>query len=287
MISDERGGGLSPSSMSNYQLCQRRFANAKILNTPKDADTDEDTEALRVGSTFHKCLEDTKHNLTGYGLADVDKVVKEFGLDSGQHTPLLFAMLKRYKQMHDRAGLQAIAFEVPISTPVFYGIVDVILMEPLTSRWYVGDTKTAASFNPSLIPTLLRHPQISLYASHHKELAEKLGLNPEDFAGCRYRLTTKSKIARKASEETMAYVNRLAKVIKSIDFILPKERMSNDAAVMHAAIKAEIDSKQGREELFVRNYSACMNYYRPCPYYSSCHLKTFSELQEIESVSSD
>lgn len=279
--------GLSPSSLSLFQGCPRRYFHKKVAVTKPDDDFDDDVESLNIGKAFHKCLEDTKHVLDGYTFAQVVEVAKAHGLTEFTHAPLLMAMLGKYKRMHERSGLRAVAFEVLIETEAFYGIVDVVLVDA-SGNWWIGDMKTSASYRPDLVPTLPMHPQLNLYAAHVKELAEKLELNPVRYVGCRYRLTTKSKLKRADEEGTNEYIKRLAKAVKSIDFILPKEVMRPKVIqAIHLAAGKTIEKAKTDEKKFERNYANCFSYFRPCEFFSKCHGKQFSHLLELDSVTSD
>lgn len=286
--------GLSPSSLALYTGCQRKYFHSKIAKTPKDSDAQEEVESLQVGKAFHRVLELAKHELDGYSLEDISKVVLEHDLTREVHLPLIFAMLSSYKSMHKNAGLKAIAFEIPLETDVFFGIVDVVLQDQ-KGGWFLGDMKTAASFSQNLIPTLPRHPQLNLYAAYKDELAKSLDLDSEKYLGCRYRLTTKSKMARKDGEEFMPYVNRMLKTIKSFDFILAKDLMNPQIMkYIHERTFTEIQELQRFVEngkldnpRFSQNYGNCMAYFRSCEFWSNCHGKNFSDMQDIKMVMSD
>lgn len=271
MLPLRKHDGLSPSSLALYSACQRKYYLKKIAKADIDPDASEDTEALRVGKALHQVLEDTKHVLDGVTYAAVAATVAAHGLDEGEHTPMIYAMLSRYKVMHAKAGLTALHCEVPIDTPEFYGIVDVVLGDS-GGGWWIGDMKTAAGVSQMLLPTLASHPQLSLYAAHKDVLAGSLGLEPEKFKGCRYRLITKSKLIRRKGEEAAAFIARLSGAVKAIDFILPKERLQ-----MHGAFEALLDARLkiqasgDKVEAFPQNYGNCTAYFRFCEYYSRCH----------------
>jgi len=279
--------GLSPSSLSLFQGCQRRYFHKKVAVTKPDDDFTDDVESLNVGKAFHKCLEDTRHVLDGYAFSQAVEVCKAHGLTEFTHAPLIMAMLGKYKRAHSKSGLRAIACEALIETDAFYGIVDVILVDA-SGNWWIGDMKTSASYRPDLVPTLPMHPQLNLYAAHVKELAEQLELNAARYMGCRYRLTTKSKLKRMDDEGTGQYIARLSKAVKSIDFILPKEIMRPKIALgIHLAATKAIEKAKTDEKKFDRNYANCFSYFRPCEFFSQCHGKQFSHLMELDSVTSD
>jgi hypothetical protein len=282
MTEKPRGEGLSPSSLATFMGCQRKYFYNKVGKVEKDADSQGDVESLQVGSAFHKCLEDTKHLLDGYGLKDVTAVCEAHDITDPDTAALILAMLAKYKVMHARAGLAAIACEVVINTDTFYGIVDVVLQG--IDGWWIGDMKTAASFRSDIIPAMPMHPQLNLYAFHADKIADHLNLSPENFKGCRYRLVTKSRISRKASESAGAYIGRLTAAVKAFDFILPKERMQpKEVYGMHQAVTAEIKLRGPNcsPSIYPQNLSNCFSYFRPCEFWSQCHGAQFSDMLDV------
>lgn len=280
--------GLSPSSLALYSSCQRKYFLKKIAKVPQDSDVPEDMENFQIGKAFHKCLEDTIHKLDGYSYDAVLKVIEAEGLEE-DFGPMIWAMLISYKSMHAKAGLKAKHCEVEVETDTFYGFVDAVLADS-NGDWWICDNKTAASYSPNIIPTLFSHPQLNLYAAHFRIVAALTGLDPNKFKGCRYRLTTKSKLIRKETEELGTYIGRLTKVIKSYDFILPIERM-NAATILATHDKAfdHISRHKGdlTGEHFPQNFGNCFAYYRGCEFYSRCNRKNYSELRDIECVVSE
>jgi hypothetical protein len=278
--------GLSPSSLQLFMGCNRRYFYKKIAKVPIDGDAPEDQESFEVGKAFHKVLENTKHSLTGISYDQVRETVSEFKVENvDQAAPLIFAMLKSYDDMHKKSGLEVVACELPIETDTFYGITDVILQDG--DGWYIGDMKTAASFSQNLIPTLPRHPQLNLYVAHRHFIAEKLGLNVEKFQGCRYRLTTKSKIGRKDGEVLEKYINRLSGVVRSYDFFIPKALLDpEELRQMHAKVWDYIE--KNRHELdaskFPQNPGGCMSYFKPCEFWSKCHKRQFTDELKITAI---
>ena len=273
--------GLSPSSLALFNTCRRQYFLKKVAKVPIDEDASDDTEAFQVGKAFHKCLEDTMHVLDGYTYDRCNKVVtEEFDLDATT-TPMIFAMLGKYRLIHAQAGLDCIAVEQPIDTPTFYGIVDAVL-QARDGSWWVSDSKTASSYSPSLPPTLPYHPQLNLYAAHAGDLAKVLCLDPEKFKGCRYRLVTKSRIAMKKSEGLQNYISRLGESCRGFDFVLPKEIMvPAEVAAQHLAAKRHIDTFKDAED-YAPNYGSCMNYFRPCVYWGQCHSTIHSKSPELK-----
>jgi hypothetical protein len=274
--------GLSPSSLQLFQSCSRKYYLKKVAKVDIDPDQKEDTEALNIGKAFHKVLEDTKHDVTGIKYAQVEKTAKGYDLDPEFHAPMIFAMLGAYKKVHDKAALRAIACEVEVETETFYGFVDAIFHD-FSGKWWIADIKTAASYTPGLVPSLPKHQQLNLYAAHADVIAKMLGLEMADYGGIRYRVTTKSRIGRKAGEQLKDFIERLSKSVQSYDVVIPKEIMSpSDALEVHLDAFARVKSKE--ENNFPRNYTSCYLFYRPCEFWSRCHGRKYSDELNLEII---
>ncbi len=271
--------GLSPSSMALFQQCQRKYFFKKVAGVQVDSDVTDDVEALMVGKCLHKILEDCRHKLDGLSYESVKAAT--LAHDLGEETaPMIFAMAKAYKISHEKSGLRAIGFEVPIDTESFFGIADVILTD-LEGNWWIGDLKTSAAYNPAIVPTFARHPQLSLYAANAEVIAKELNLDVSKFMGVRYRMVTKSKLIRKSSESLEGYIDRLGSSVKSLDFAIPKEMLSPKEVVeVHSTIREKIKSKE--ESDYLRNHSNCMLYFRPCEYFSKCNGCNYSSFPKLE-----
>lgn len=282
-MSDIERTGLSPSSFADYQACGRKYYYRKVAKLPVDSDYDDDQTVFNVGKAFHKACEDVNHYIANLSDTHLIGIIELYELDVAEYFPMLRAMLNAYGVVHDKSQLTVVACEQEIETPYFYGIVDVVLQDE-KGAWWIGDLKTAASFTPSQTATLLSHPQLNLYAAHSPILASKLGLDISNFKGCRYRVTTKSKLKRKTGEMDEKYIGRLSESIRSIDFELPIERMIH-RNVYQAHKQAYLEISKGQQGSYPQNFGNCFAYYRPCQFYSQCHGKMYSEIAEVKSIS--
>lgn len=275
--------GLSPSSFTEYQACGRRYKFRKILKVLPDADYIEDQSVFNVGKAFHKACEDTLHDISKLSDDHLKGIIELYQLEVSEYFPMLKAMLQVYGRTHKASGLSVVACEVEVETPFFFGIVDVVLKDDKTGEWWIGDLKTAATYTPSQDATLLSHPQLNLYLAHAKFLASKLELDISKLKGCRYRVTTKTKIKRKLNEEDGAYVARLMMSVKSLDFVLPVDRMIHKA-VFAAYKESYLEISKGESGRYPQNFGNCFAYYKSCPYWSKCHGRTYSETGPITVV---
>ena len=277
--------GLSPSSFQEFSSCQRKWFLRKVAKVPIDTDASEDYAAFNIGKAFHKCLEDTKHDLTGLTYSQVKLTSLDFGIECDDDVAMIYAMLSKYKQLHAKVPLEVVGCEVIIDVPEFYGITDVVMYEDGVGLWIV-DIKTAATFQSSLLNTLTSHPQLALYARYFDVVAHAVGMKAIPFAGVRLRTTTKSKLTRKEGESTTDFIARMAKGIKSSDIAVPAELL-NIAAIseQHQLVYSKIsDAKVEDEKKFAPNYGNCMSYFRPCNYYSRCHGKNYTNAPKLEMV---
>jgi hypothetical protein len=269
--------------MTLYTQCARKYFYKKVAQYKVDSDVTEDTEAMMVGKCLHKIFEDHKHELAGLAYDTVKAAVAAHALED-ELTPMVFAMCGAYKQSHEKSGLKAVACEHVIDTPEFYGIVDMVLADD--SGWWIGDLKTAAAYNPAIVPTFARHPQLSMYAANAEVLASSLGLELAKFKGIRYRCVTKSKLIRKSTEGLEAYIARLSKSVKSLDIAIPSLVLNpQDIVEVHKAISKAVKSKD--EATYMRNHNSCFLYYRPCEFFSRCNGCNYSAFPKLEIHSSD
>lgn len=277
--------GLSPSSFGEFSACSRKWFLRKVAKAAIDPDASEDYTAFDLGKAFHKCLEDTKHDLAGFTHSQCVTVCAQFGVVDADDVAMIYAMLSRYKELHAVENLKVIACEVVIDTPDFYGITDAVMQDSEGLLWII-DIKTAATFQSSAISTAASHPQLNLYAKHFDQVAYSVGMKDAPFGGIRLRTTTKSKLIRKATETMPDYIARMAKGIKSSDIAVPKSSLNiEQIAAQHAAVFARTSVAKIEDiENFPPNYGNCMSYFRPCNYFSQCNRHTFTSPPNVQFI---
>jgi hypothetical protein len=274
---------LSPSSFSEFQACNRKYYYRKIKKLPFDSDYEDDQTVFNVGKAFHKACEDSLHDVSKVSRDHLYGILQLYELDVQEWYPMIKVMLDTYGVVHSQSKLEVVACEHEVESPFFYGIVDVILQD--SKGWWIGDLKTASSFVTSQLPTLLSHPQLNLYAAHAPTIAKRLDLDVSKFKGCRYRVTTKSKVQRKPLELEESYMKRLQGSIRAFDVVLPIERMIH-RRVYESYKSAFIEIQKGEQGSYPQNFSNCFAYYRPCPYWSQCNGREFSQTGGLEVLSS-
>ena len=276
---------LSYSSATLLKNCSQKYFYYKVAGVAKDLDADDNYDAFNVGKAFHYVMEMNKHtenNLEGY----LDEAVRAFEVEG--HKAMIHAMLLRYLQCHQKSGLQVVHCEFELSTDLFVGFIDVIMVDS-EGNWWIVDLKTAARYSEITATKLHNDVQLNLYASFADDIAKYFKLDPKKFKGARYRVTTKSVLKQKVTESYNAYVKRIAKNVKSYDIIIPASKMS-PKSFFNEHKKLHKDSMKMREGKLkpTKNYSHCDAFFKPCEYFSQCHGCTFSELKDsIEMLTSD
>jgi len=274
--------GLSYSSFTEYQGCNRKWFLRKVLKLPIDSDASEDTLAFNIGKAFHKCLEDTKHNLKGFKFDDAMAACVTFGIEDEDTAAMVYAMLSKYKTLHEKSGLKVAACETTIESPVFFGVIDSVMYEE-EAGWWICDLKTAGSWTASNVNTAASHTQLNIYAKYSDLIAKAVGMEHVPFLGCRLRTTVKSRLQRKGGEGLAEYIQRMAAGIKSIDIAIPVGVMPVDKInkIHEMTAKKILSAKPKDEDKFPPNFNNCMSYFKPCEHFSKCHGRNFTDIPAI------
>lgn len=286
MTEETQRRGLSYSSFAEFSACSRKWFIRKVLKSPIDPDAPESTEAFDIGKSFHKCLENTKHDLKGYTLGQCQEVCKEFNITDTDDVCLVYAMLGKYKELHARTNLKVLGCEVVVDTPTFYGVVDAVMYEDDVGVWIVDLKTSSKALNGFTLNNVANHVQLNLYAKHYQEIAKAVGCEHLPFAGFRLRTTTKS-TAKNSEEYLLAYVKKLMRNIKSYDVIVPATYLKNVEEIYKHHQKAHeltVVATAEDVEKFPPNFGNCNAYFRVCEYFSKCHGHTYSEAPKIKTI---
>lgn len=270
---------LSHSTAKNMLLCEEKFVNYKVRNLPYDKDYSKST-ALSLGSAVHWILE---HSLGDYPkdiMADLDHCETDPDIMlPPEERYLAQAMVIKLVRLNKKCGHRFVAVEPSIDNSWFTGKIDMIV-EDGAGLWWIGDYKCLKSFRPETDgPPLFRDPQLNIYASRSDEIAKLLGLDPTKFGGTRYRVCTKSSAKRQPKETEVDIVMRLVNSIKAYDVEIPVAGMNPSfAEVLHKKLyKRSMDLRKDPTKA-VKNYNSCMNFFKPCEYWSKCHGALYSEM---------
>jgi hypothetical protein len=257
------GVKLSYSSMKLLQSCEQKYQHYKILQTKQDPDYEE-SDALGLGKAFHAVLERTLHQ--DYNDALIIEAMTEFNVDPSEKD-LLTVMLKKYVEFRKVSGIKVIKCELALGTSMYTGYIDYIAIQG--NNWYIGDLKTAGRHDENILSQLPLDPQLNLYANFADDLYIAVpALKDKTFAGCLYSQVIKSK--------AQTY-NGLDKGVKVIETVVPAESMDPSLvwSLFNEVHNRAIELHKG--EAPRKNLSACFNYFSPCPYFSQCHGKTFTD----------
>jgi hypothetical protein len=260
---------LSVSSLKLLQSCETRYWNYKVAATPNDSDY-EQSDAAGLGSAFHQVMELTKHKSWNMDL--LKKAMEDHKVDSGEEM-LLRIMLQKYVAYHAASGIEVVYCELPIETNKTILYIDAIGVSKDASGkpygWWIIDLKTAGRHDEKLLPQLSRDLQMNHYASFADDVEiavpELVGL---PFLGCRYRQIIKSKAGT---------LGGLEKGVKVYDIEIPAHslQVEDTKKLFDYVHDRAVALHQGEAPL--KNYSACFNYFNPCPYFSKCHGELFSK----------
>ena len=255
---------LSYSSMKTLQSCEQKYHHYKVSGTPKDSDVVE-SNAMALGSAYHHVLENSMHT-DKYDDSHILAAMAEHEVD-GSDKDLLTVMLKKYVEFRKASGYKIIKCELAISTQEYTGFIDFIAVKG--NEFFIGDLKTAARFDETLLSRLPMDSQLNLYA-HFADQVDIAVPEVKDlrFAGCLYNQATKSKAGT---------ISGLEKGVKIYETFIPAEVMDPDVIW---SIHSEMHDR-ARElhagEAPRKNFAACFDYFRPCEYFSKCYGSNFTE----------
>jgi len=274
-------GKLSHSSAQTLMGCEQKYVFYKVENREPDPDYTK-SDSLAIGSAFHKILELSKHEKPKSITSDLKLCAEDKDiLLKEEDFPLVHAMVLKYLRLHNRLGLKVLGVEPEIENETTRGFIDAV-MEDGEGKWWIVDLKTFKAIFPGMLASLPRDPQLNLYAGLAAVVSEKLGLPLKKFAGCRYRITTKTTAKRKKGEEYLDYVKRLLnQYVKSYDIALGFGELDPESRLdIHDTLYKKSKALGSGKVKPLRNFGHCMNYFSPCQYWSQCHGATYSKMSE-------
>jgi hypothetical protein len=266
---------ISYSGMSMLRKCRRKAYLRYKLRVERDADLEDDALALRFGSAFHKVCELTQHEKTRYTQQILNECCKAESLEY-EEVAKVYACLMSYYRLHTASRLRCIGLEMEVSNEFILGYIDAILVDT-NGFWWICDLKTSGMIMESLFARLHRDPQLNLYANFAGQVAQKFNLDTSKFSGVRYRVVSKPRSAPKIGESLDAYSLRAAPEMYDVE-VNAAELDYVEAFEDLMQAKQELDSLS--LETAQCNRSACLEYNRPCEYWSQCHGKTYTECKE-------
>ncbi len=250
---------LSYSSAKELQSCEQKYFHRKVNLTPVDSDYEE-SDATALGKAFHYVMENSKHDY--YTDKLIAEGMSEFEVDPEEEGKLK-RMSKAYVDYHAASGLKVINVELGIHTPEFTGWIDAIAVGP--TGWWIIDLKTSAKWDERILATLAKDKQLNLYAYFKAHIESMLDIKVP-FLGCRYRVITKTKEP------------------KVIDVEVPAHVMDPEAAWKEHMESRERSLQLRAGEAPRKNFGACMNYNKPCAYWSQCHGAEYTKSAQLVKV---
>jgi hypothetical protein len=261
---------LSYSSASLLLSCSQKYFFYKVRGLPPDSDFKEDDKALMIGKAFHQVLEKSNHVKSAAMGGLLKQACSTFNIEEEQG--MIHGMLLKYLECHELSGLRCHKSEFEMSNENFIGYIDGIFVDDKTEEFWIVDLKTASTFSPSITAKLHTNTQLNLYSYFSGEMATQFNLDASKFAGTRYRVTTKTKIKRRAGEEYAKFVARCYESVDSFDCIIPKEIMRPEMAMaQHLRLFVESLKLRDCTSQPVQNFDNCLQYFKPCKYWSQCH----------------
>ena len=110
------------------------------------------------------------------------------------------------------------------------------------------------------------------FIDRRNQIAEKFDLDMDLFAGVIYRVTLKSRMKIKASEDAIEFGKRLLDYIEVKDIFIPFDDLDPEESYLNI-IEAQERAMQIRDHGAEpeKNYASCEAWFRPCNYFSKCH----------------
>jgi hypothetical protein len=253
--------------------CQRKWYLKYIMKVEVDSDSQDDALALREGKALHTVLEFSNRDARGYKEEYLIAAAKEQSLDNESFYKV-YACLYSYYRLHAPSGLSVAGTEVEVGDDNYVGYIDSVMVDR-NGYWWMEDTKSSGMVMETLFARLEEDQQLNLYAFYAPQVAEKLKLDLSKFAGARYRVVQKPRLVPKNNEPLKDFAKRAD--AKAYDVEIPVSAMNPVAAYqLHMKLRATMLGL--KDEDICPNRQACIDYNRPCEYWSHCHKgKTFTE----------
>jgi len=261
---------MSHSSCNLINSCERKYYYKKISKVAPDIEQEQ--RHFILGKVFHLALENILHKAEEYSDEILAEAAREEGLENQSDIAMIQAMIMKYLMLHKKSELDVVICEIAVGDDDTIGYVDAI-MKDKNDFWYICDLKTAGRFDDNLMAKLVKDQQLNLYAYFIDQIAEKLDLDIEKFAGCLYRVTTKASIKWNKRETRKEYISRVFDRIESYSIFIPKEILSPKTAydtVMKAqrrATELSVSDESSAKQCF----GSCFDYFRPCDFFSQCY----------------
>lgn len=270
---------MSHSSCNLINSCERKYFYKKISQVAPDVEQEQ--RHFILGKVFHLALENILHKQEEFSEEILAEAAREEGLENPSDIAMIEAMIIKYLLLHSKSELDVVVCEIAVGDDDTIGYIDAI-MKDKNGFWYITDLKTAGRFDDNLMARLMKDQQLNLYAYFIDQIAEKLDLELDKFAGCLYRVTTKATIKWNKRETRKEYIERVYDRIESYSIFIPKDILNPKAAyetVIKAQKRATVLSSSDESEA-KQCFNSCFDYFRPCDFFSQCYGYKHYEGQE-------
>jgi hypothetical protein len=186
----------------------------------------------------------------------------------------------------DNEGLDKFGNPCPRYEGGLVGYIDAV-MKDRNGNWWIVDLKTSGLIVDTLFARLHKDVQLNLYAAHVEQAMQIINngrankLEMSKFQGCRYRVVAKPRTTPKTGESFEAYATRAAPeaydIVIPIELMNPKEALIEILELRKKAAEVTLDNSKC-------NRNNCIQWNRPCDFFSQCHGKTFTECKESAQV---
>jgi hypothetical protein len=272
---------VSYSGASTLNECERKYCYKYLARIDKDRDY-VSPDYFSLGQAFHKVLELTNHKHSLFSGINFRGVVESFKLDYASEGARIAAMLRKYWMLHNAVGLDVVACEIKFAGTYTNGIIDAVMVDA-EGNWWIVDLKTAGRLEENLPARIKLDPQLNLYAAFRVAAAEQAKVDPDKFAGVRYRETSKPGQVYKAGETFESYTQRCDAGVKCREIVIPANEIDSKASYLEFCKNIErahaMQNEFNSTKTFVGrcNFKACLAWGRPCEYFSACYGKSYTE----------
>lgn len=283
---------ITNSKCSTLDECETKYAHKYILKTMQDNDFIE-PNYFGFGKAFHYVLEQTRHDGSNFKVDLLDEAINMEGLDHVYDKAKLLKCLQSYFVMHKKSGLKVLSVELTWMEESFGGIVDCIGIDQY-DKWWIMDTKTAASLDPTKPSMVITDQQVNLYSHHHEAIREAImtdfDIKLGEYAGFIYRETAKpTEKKKKVAEDFDTFYNRI-KDVQSRETKVSKKLLTTDQVIDSMIRKSnrinelkELVASKGIKALS-SNYRNCVIHNNPCKFFSACHGRQYSDIKKESEI---
>jgi len=273
----------SYSASQMLQSCERKYFLKYVLDMPKDSDVEEDANALIWGKAYHWALETAQHARDNYRAESLLTHCKEQGLEQADFFRIA-ASVNAYFNLREKSYLHCIACEIEIGDENFVGYIDLILGDA-SGFWWITDMKTSSIISDNTFSKLTEDSQLNTYANFAQQVATKLGLKIENFAGVRYNVVSKTRTTPKPGETIAAFIGRTnvecheavipvaaLKPVETYEKILRLKKRSDEMKVHMDITKTE------------QNRGNCLQWSRMCEWASQCSFSGMTATESLQNI---